>query len=286
MDIKENTKGTPEVYKPKIRIQLLSGQGSVISDRLVDQNLEFNTGPKISHDGGIRLDLVLTCKSDIDRSIEYIKKLSGTLPIKEVNSIGRPSSPAAVINSPREEILQDIEKKVSEGMNQDEIINYLRKLGFVFLLTEDFLGYFKDFPFRHRDIGEPTSTKQYPDSYQWMVRCIKRGKDPKTDKYDPQIIFGFKIMSERVDKVIPYLYKDRKKFLLIPVPSKLALSFNNTEMTKFPKYMMEDERFKFSTEMRQLLASKDKKPSKFFLRWYGDVIFPTSIGAKLKEKLS
>ena len=49
--------------------------------------------------------------------------------------------------------------------------------------------------------------------------------------------------------------------------------------------MLESERIKFSTEQRQLLLNPDKKPSKFFLRWVGDVIFPDSIKEKMEEVL-
>jgi hypothetical protein len=159
-------------------------------------------------------------------------------------------------------------------------------LGFVFLMTEDFLYYFKDFIFKSRDIGEPNSSGQYTEGYYWLIRQIKKGKDPKTDKYDPQIIFGFKL-DEVQEKVIPYLYKDRKHPLKISLDDKNKISFQKyNELTKFPTYMIEEERLKFSMEMRAILLSlgteKVKLPSKFFIRWYPDVIFPT----KIREKLS
>jgi hypothetical protein len=49
--------------------------------------------------------------------------------------------------------------------------------------------------------------------------------------------------------------------------------------------MNEEERLKFSFEQRQLLLNKDKKPSKFFLRWANDVTFPDSIKEQMKEAL-
>ena len=49
--------------------------------------------------------------------------------------------------------------------------------------------------------------------------------------------------------------------------------------------MLEAERIKFSTEQRQLLMIPDKKPSKFFLRWASDAIFPDSIKEKMAEIL-
>ena len=64
---------------------------------------------------------------------------------------------------------------------------------------------------------------------------------------------------------------------------KNVISFSQAEFTKLPKYMLESERIKFSTEQRQLLLSPEKKPSKFFLRWVNDAIFPDSIKEKMEE---
>lgn len=50
--------------------------------------------------------------------------------------------------------------------------------------------------------------------------------------------------------------------------------------------MLEEERIKFSTEQRQLLLNPEKKPSKFFMRWYRDVIFPDSIKDKIEEAIN
>ena len=47
--------------------------------------------------------------------------------------------------------------------------------------------------------------------------------------------------------------------------------------------MLEEERLKFSAEQRQLLLNPEKKPSKFFMRWVDDVIFPDSIKDKIEE---
>jgi hypothetical protein len=269
------------VFKPKIRTQLLTEDGLILTDRLVDQYIEFLNGPKDKHQGPVRLEIVLTNQADVASFKTYLDKLVGDLPVKQLQTRGRPASATEELNSPREDILNDVQKMVEQGSNQDEVIKYLRELGFVFLLTEDFLWYFNTFEFKSRDIGPVNDNGQYPAGMSWMVRRLKKSKDPKTDKYDPQIIFGFQIMNGRAEKVAVYLYKERAKPLKIPVPKKNALSFNNTEMTKFPKYMLEEERLKFSTEMRQLLMNDSKKPSKFFHRWYPDVIFP----APLQEKM-
>lgn len=271
-------------YKPKIRIQLLDNESRVIEDRLVDQSIELNQGPKKTHDGPIKIEVTLTHQQDIDLIKDYLDKIKGKLPIKEISSRGRPSTNQSLnIESPREDILAQVERIT----DQDQVIKYLRDLGFVFLLTEDFLTYFPEFEFDTKDVGKPNSSGQYLDSYCWMARCIKRAKDPKSDKYDKMIIFGFSLLSGRSKKVVPYLYGERKKPLRIPFKDSTTISFSKVnELTKFPAYMVEAERLKFSTEMRQLMASPDKKPSKFFLRWYRDVKFSEENQKKIKDIVS
>lgn len=273
-----------EVYKPKLRITTLSENGTPLSDRLVDAYTEMNSGPKVQHNGPIRVEVTLTNKQDVDNFKEYLDRLIGVLPAKAPTAgRGRPAGTTVKnLESPREDILADVEKMVEEGKSQQEIIKYLRELGFIFILTEDFLYHFPGFEFDKKDVGEATDNKQYPNSFSWMARCIKRAKDPKADKFDPMVIFGFSILNGPSKKIIPYLYKERKKPLRAQV-GKNVISFSQAEFTKLPKYMLESERIKFSTEQRQLLLSPEKKPSKFFLRWVNDAIFPDSIKEKMEE---
>lgn len=271
-------------YKPKLRVTLLENNGAVIQDRLVETYPELSIGPKIQHQGPIRLEVTLQSKQDITAIKEYLDRLTGTLPLKETPTRGRPSTTQAPLESPREDILLEVERMASEGKDQQEIIKYLRNLGFVFLLTEDLLHYFPEFPFDEQDIGAPTNNHQYPDSLSWLIRCIKRGKDPKTDKFDPMIMFGFSILKGSSKKVIPYLYKERKPRILIDTGKK-AISFSKAEFTKMPAWMLEEERFKFSTEMRQLLLNPEKQPSKFFLRWAADCLVPKKVWEQLHERV-
>lgn len=276
-----------EVYKPKLRITTLSENGTPLSDRLVDAYTEMNSGPKVQHKGPIRVEVTLTNKQDVDNFKEYLDRLIGVLPAKAPTAgRGRPAGTTVKnLESPREDILADVEKMVEEGKSQQEIIKYLRELGFIFILTEDFLYHFPGFEFDKKDVGEATDNKQYPNSFSWMARCIKRAKDPKADKFDPMVIFGFSILNGPSKKIIPYLYKERKKPLRAQT-GKNVLSFSQAEFTKLPKYMLEEERIKFSTEQRQLLLNSEKKPSKFFMRWYRDVVFPDSIKDKIEEAIN
>lgn len=266
---------------PKMRVQLMDSEYRVISDRLVDQAIEFMQGSKVKHKDPIKLEVILSSQNDIDSLKTYLDQLVGQLPIKEIGTRGRPAGKTPELKSPREDIYERINELTSEK-NQDEVIAYLRELGFVFLLTEDFLHYFPDFPFRSKDIGEPNRNGQYINSYQWLVRRIKTAKDPKSDKYDPQIIFGFNIM-ERSDKFVGYLYKQFKSRMKATVPSKQALSFASFEMAKMPSFMQEEERLKWSTEMRALIMDTNKVPSKFFTRWAPDVMLPQGHLDRLKH---
>lgn len=275
-------------FKPKLRITLLEDNGAVIQDRLVDATTEYYAGPKIQHSGPIRIETTLTNTQDIESFKKYLDQLTGVLPIKAPSAgRGRPSmANQANTESPREDIIEGVKKLALEGKNQTEVIEYLRKLGFVFILAEDLLYYFPDLldSFKHKDLGDPTDNKQYPNSLAWMVRCIRRAKDPRTDKFDPMIFFGFNIQKPS-RKVVPYLYKERQEPIKVDTGKKV-LSFNTVEFTKLPVYMREDERLKFSVEQRQLLLNPDKKPSKFFLRWVKDAKFPDSIQPKIEEILS
>lgn len=276
-------------FKPKLRITLLEENGAVIQDRLVDATTEYYTGPKIQHKGPLRVEVTLGNTADIESFKKYLDQLTGSLPIKAPSAgRGRPSTAGTqtIIETPREDILADVKKMADEGKNQTEVIEYLRKLGFVFILAEDLLFYFPDLlqNFKHNDLGDPTDNKQYPDSLAWMVRCIRRAKDPRTDKFDPMIFFGFNIQKPS-KRVVPYLYKERQEPLRIDTGKKV-LSFNTVEFTKLPKYMLESERLKFSVEQRQLILNPEKKPSKFFLRWVKDAQFPDSIKPKIEEILS
>ena len=277
-------KETINNFKPKIRVTTLEENGAVITDRLVDATSEYYSGPKVQHKGPVRIEVTLTNSSELNSFKEYLDRLVGNLPIKQPSQgRGRPSvATQALSESPREDILLNVENMVKEGKTQAEVISYLRELGFVFLLTEDFLHYFEGFPFDKRDIGKPTDNNQYLDSMSWMVRCIKRAKDPQADKFDPMILFGFNILREKSKKIVPYLYKERKDPLRASL-GKAKLSFSAVEFTKFPKYQLEEERLKWSAEMRALLANPEKKPSKFFIRWAPDILLPETTYEKLKH---
>ena len=68
-----------KVYKPKLRITTLEENGSYIQDRLVDAYTEMNSGPKVQHNGPIRIEVTLTCKQDVENFKTYLDRLVGNL---------------------------------------------------------------------------------------------------------------------------------------------------------------------------------------------------------------
>lgn len=178
-----------EIYKPKLRVTTLSENGTPLSDRLVDAYTEMNSGPKVQHKGPVRVEVTLTNKQDIDNFKEYLDRLTGVLPAKAPTAgRGRPAGTTIKnLESPREDILADVEKMVEEGKSQQEIIKYLRELGFVFILTEDFLYHFPGFEFDKRmlekqpiisniqihspgwqDVSNGPKTPKQINSIQWL----------------------------------------------------------------------------------------------------------------------
>lgn len=73
-----------KTYKPKLRITTLEDNGSYIQDRLVDAYTEMNSGPKVQHKGPIRIEVTLTNKQDVENFKNYLDKLVGNLPIKNL----------------------------------------------------------------------------------------------------------------------------------------------------------------------------------------------------------
>ena len=110
-----------EVFKPKIRVSLLSDNGAVTSDRLVDAYTELNTGPKEAHNGPIRIEITLTSSNEIANFKAYLDRLTGILPLKVTAGRGRPATGSNVeLENPREEILADITKMAEEGKSQKD----------------------------------------------------------------------------------------------------------------------------------------------------------------------
>lgn len=257
------------MLKKSVRIQLFK-DGEMISDRLVTQTTEFYTGPKETHDGPMRIEFTIDEKKDAEQAIEYLQQLMGKLPIK---TISKPRGRSPIKDEYQGEDKFEVFKKTQEDpkvKNQDDLINVLREMSFIFM-TSDYLKHFipEDY----------TIKKAHLEKYQWLIRRIREAKTPINDKFDPQILLGVDIMSkERSNKMVLYAYGTFKESIRLPIPEKKPLTFGKTNLMKFPMYMNEEERLKWGTEHRALLNDPNKKPSKFYLRWFKDV----RVGDELK----
>lgn len=252
----------------KMRIQLVK-DGLNISDRLVDQKTEFYIGPKEVHDGPMIIEFILEDGSDTEGAIQYLKKLTGLLPIENKpgpKKAGAPSNKEVYDGSSREILLVEAVKASKD--NQDAFISYLREREFVFM-TSDQLKTLLPESYKFK--------KVHLENYEWLLRRIKTAKDPRADKFDISMILGIKILSDRSDRMLLYMNGENQKSIRLEVPEK-ALNFKQTNLIKFPHYMIYEEREKWGIEHRQLMANPDKKPSKFYQRWVKDV----KLGDELK----
>lgn len=237
----------------KLRIQLFTNEGGMVSDRLVTQDPELYKGPQDTHNGPIRIEFTLLSEEDIQPVKDYLDKLTGKIPLETKTKKVKAKKVEFDINQ-QANFLDEIKK--SDG-NQDDLINFLRSNGFVFVTTDLLVM---------MDLGIDLK-KIHKDKYQWMIRLIKRSKNPKNDKYDPTLVLGISLLDDRTDKIPIYLDKVFKEKISVPVPEKPRETFKKSGMIKFPHYMELDEREKFRIELRNLVNNQEREPSKFFKRW-------------------
>lgn len=256
----------------KIRIQLLTKEGIVTSDRLVDQEIEFYQGPKEKHKDPLKVEVTLTNTEDINKFITYLQKVALDLPIEVKSPRGRTATKNhqdTALDNSREVLLEEL---LSTAKDQDDFIRKLREYDFIFLESDRL----------KQLIPEAYSIKSvHLEKYQWMIRVSKRAKDPRNDKFDLPLLIGIAIMDKesRTDKMVIYLNGTFNKSVKLEVP-KNAMTFKQTNLIKYPHYMTYEEREKWSIEHRLLLNNPEKKPSKFYLRWAKDV----KVGDELKLK--
>lgn len=262
----------------KIRIKKLNTEGIVLEDRMVDQNTEFTMGPKEKHDGPLNIELVLEDQSDINKALDYLKKLTGLLPIPQKTEPGKrgrkPISEKVIDENFRENF---ITQTLEISKDQDDFINKLRDNGFVFVESDHLLTI----------IPESYAIKQiHLDKYQWMLLQTKLAKNPKADKYDPSVLVGIIILPDnaRSEKMVLYKNGEYSGRIVSEVPNKNALSFMETNLIKYPHYLNYDEREKWGIEHRMLLNDPNKKPSKFYLRWAPEIEVPTELKLNTKGK--
>ncbi len=240
----------------KLRVQLFDEEGRMVGDRIVSQDPEFSKGPLKDHHGIFRIEFTLDSKNDVEKAKTYLDQMVGNLPLASGKKKKLPKIPDDPMF--RENIIDEIEN--SDSMeDQDNLIAGLRSQGFVFR-TWEFLESMVD-------LTGITIKDVHKNKYQFMLREIRKAKNPKADKYDPMLIFGIKLDEERTEKVVIYLNGEFHKSLKIPLPEKPKEVFKKTTMLKFPHFMTEDERVKFTIELRSYESNPSKSVSKFFNRW-------------------
>lgn len=247
-----------KVFNKKMRVQLYDTEFNQLGDRLVDQDVEMYKGPKEVHKGPCRIEFSLFTQEDVTQCISYLQKLQGDLPI-EVKV--RKSSKQIVETD--EGYRENLLAQVKECETQDEAIKLLRSEGFIFLTQEDV-----------EDYGLFTLTKvDSSTGYQWMLKLIREAKDPANNKYDLAIKFGFKIIGDKIDTCICYLFEDRIELECPWKSMEKAFNLKKTNLTKFASFMTAEERMKFSKELAILRRNSDATPSKFFIRWMAHAEF-------------
>lgn len=252
--MKEKKEKPQEVMKTKMRVSLLDKNLVKMEDRLVDQDTEFRLGAKLKHKGPVCLEVTLRDKQDVDDCIKYLGQLLGDLPLAERKVYKAAKKSVGILDAePIKELLKDIERKCE---TLDQLIKYLREKGFKFV-TSEFIS----------DKGLPVTIKDNHKDYQFMIRCIKEAKDPKNDKFDPQLILGMKFMGEKKKGAKVYLYNKFEKTLEIDWEKKSDINFKKIQLTKFPPYMIMEEREKYRAEERKYQLNPDLERSKFWLRW-------------------
>jgi hypothetical protein len=244
--------------EPKIRVKLLDKNLVPISDRLVDQAVEFNQGPKDKHNGSIMLEVTLTKQEDTDKLKAYLDQLSGTLPL----GVKTKTTKKELDVNAYKEILRDIRKKPSI----EKVTDYLDSLDFRFVT--------------YQHLRELNSDGKYPydvahlkKSDQYMIRCSRIAVDPKNDKFDFTMIFSLGLFKRRKNITI---YKKGKEYKTLKINWDKPDGFNMKEKKvpqKYPKYMTIEERKKYRGLERKHELDKPlgKYDLQFFERWKPEV---------------
>ena len=249
----------------KIRIQKFSNDFVIQEDKLLMQDAEFNIGPKQKHEGPIRIEFSIFDSNDVERCIKYLGRLAGLMPLHTPKQKGKKAMPLAS-NSDREQYLSRIMEGINDGTIKDQkkLTSELRKNLFVFL-DKDLLS--------SLDLLGKIPAELLAKPHQVMMQQMKEGKDPKADKYDPQLIFMVDILERKSKFVYVVLYGELKeKFKLDQHDNLKPARLDRKTFIKFPVYMREDEREKYRRELRIYMKDQDKEKSKFFLRWHPDVL--------------
>ncbi len=241
----------PDIEK-KLRIQLFDDEFNMLSDRLVTQYTEFNKGPGEIHKGPMKVEVCLFSKEDVDLFSEYLKLIQGSIPMETFKQKrGRKKAPKG-IEGFRDHIIEEIK----EFEKSKDLIAVLRDNDFIFTSLELL-----------RDLGYPISvSKIHRKGYKFMARITKKAKNPIRDKYDPSLLIGFKgskMIAYSGEEVILEKAFEESVDAMIKVPARAKV--------RFPEWFTTSERNNFRAEMKLLIDTESREPSRFYKRWVWEV---------------
>lgn len=240
----------PDIEK-KLRIQLFDEEFNMLSDRLVSQYTEFGRGPGEVHEGPLKIEVCLFSKEDVDQFKTYLETMRGHIPMDSYKAKrGRKKAPKDI-----EGFRDYIAEQMAGYEALPELITMLREQGFLFS-SLDLL----------KDMGYPIQVSKVYRKYKFMVRLLRKAKNPANDKYDPSLLIGIKggkvIGISGEDMLFEKIFdEDADKMIKIPAKAKV----------KFPDYLNQDERNKFRSEMQLLKDDPERNPTGFYKRWVWEV---------------
>jgi len=251
--------------KKKLRLQLFNKEGVPCLEKWVDQATEFYAGPKEAHDGLIRVEFTLGDQGDVEKAKRYLDQLTGNLelPRKRGRTAVNNNNDIEMSADQRKELLDVACKK----KDQNAFFDYLRNEGDFRFVDQSFLKSLGLW-------GKLGLSKIHEDvKYSYMMRAIKFAKDPKNDKYDPQMVVVARLIGKRMERITLYLNGEKYKVIKLSIPKHQTEVLKTNGAFKFDKAMTEDERDRFRKEHRELVNGKPAK-SKFYRRWEPFVKMP------------
>ena len=260
----------------KMRIQLYDPKsGALVSDRLVAQLVELVKGPSEVHSGPVTIEMNFHNQSEANLLIDYIKRLKGDLPISETTKkVISKNKTIDKMLSDKEPLVDLIKTLKAKAKTQEDYIKMLREYEFKFVMADTI----QDMIEFNAKVGEQIKLRErdIKDGYQFMVRLIKEAKEPMNDSYDFRLLFGIKLIGERVDKIVIYLWGEFNDYVKKPWKDKLDINFKKVEkLYQFPEFMDYADRRKWRTEHRKKQAAEEKgekfETSKFYNKYSGYV---------------
>lgn len=261
----------PKAINKKLRLQLYDNNFNQLSDRLVGQELELDKGPKETHKGPMKIEVCLFEQADITAFIGYLARIQGSLPIVSNTKKIKNNAISKDEEGWREKLVDKLTDMMQEQdiKSQENLMYFLRKEGFIFL-TWDTLPQYPKFA----DDDDTQENRAMLEGYQWMIPLTREAKNPLNNKYDPYLMYGFKLLGKKNRKVMLMQNLETVTEIQLPWEVKGDDHFKKTEMAKFPTYMVLEEREKFRIELYKYRKEPDNwEFSKFFKRWAKDVDF-------------